>query len=123
MNLKGEKSRNSTIQKQKQPRNVKLEKKKNHWGVAIIRKNIKYLQKDFKKEKGFSRKHMIEDPRCSNVTIKHFCTRLLSDLTAMEKTPFGENTGRFELQHFFYCKLLCAAVLFAIKMINSNQKD
>ena len=43
---------------------------------------------------------MIEDPRCSNVTIKHFCTRLLSDLTAMEKTPFGENTGRFELQHF-----------------------
>ena len=48
---------------------------------------------------------MIEDPRCSNVTIKHFCTRLLSDLTAMEKTPFGENTGMFELQHFFVCKL------------------
>ena len=69
---------------------------------------------------------MIEDPRCSNVTIKHFCTRLLSDLTAMEKTPFGENTGRFDLQHFiatFYCKLLCAAILFAIKMTNSNQKD
>ena len=46
---------------------------------------------------------MIEDPRCSNVTIKHFCTRLLSDLTAMEKTPFGENTGKFELQQFFVC--------------------
>ena len=66
---------------------------------------------------------MIEDPRCSNVTIKHFCTRLLSDLTAMEKTPFGENTGRFELQHFFGCKSKCAAFLFAIKMTNSNQKD
>ena len=39
---------------------------------------------------------MIEDPRCSNVTIKHFCTRLLSDLTAMEKIPFGEDTGKFE---------------------------
>ena len=90
--------------------------------MAIIRKND--LQKDFKKEKGFSRKHMIEDPRCSNVTIKHFCTRLLSDLTAMEKTPFGENTGRFEFATFFFhCKSKCAAVLFAIKMINSNQKD
>ena len=75
--------------------------------MAIIRKKL--LAERFEKEKGFSRKHMIEDPRCSNVTIKHFCTRLLSDLTAMEKTPFGENTGRFELQHFFYCNIFWIA--------------
>ena len=64
--------------------------------MAIIRKKHKRLAKRFEKENVFSRKHMIEDPRCSNVTIKHFCTRLLSDLTAMEKIPFGEDTGKFE---------------------------
>ena len=57
---------------------------------------------------------MIEDPRCSNVTIKHFCTRLLSDLTAMEKTPFGQDTGKFEM-HIFVC-IIAAAVRFAICM-------
>ena len=47
----------------------------------------------------------------------------------MEKTPFGENTGMFELQHFFVCKLFVrsnfqfAAILWPMKMINSNQKD
>ena len=66
---------------------------------------------------------MIEDPRCSNVTIKHFCTRLLSDLTAMEKTPFGQDTGKFEMQlfclHHSCSSSICnmhAAILYAIKL-------
>ena len=63
------------------------------------------------KRKFFSREHMVEDPRCSNVTIKHFCTRLLSDLTAMEKTPFGENTGKFEFYlRDFYAIILKASI-------------
>ena len=66
---------------------------------------------------------MIEDPRCSNVTIKHFCTRLLSDLTAMEKTPFGENTGRFELQHFFDCNIFWLQVKVCSSFVcNKNDK-
>ena len=71
---------------------------------------------------------MIEDPRCSNVTIKHFCTRLLSDLTAMEKIPFGEDTGKFELHvsakiviFFGECILFAAFCLTKFLSINFGQ--
>ena len=57
MNLKGEKSRNSTIQKQKQPRNVKLEKKESLGSGHNSKKHQILAERFQKRERFFEETH------------------------------------------------------------------